>query len=66
MSASENNDKKKLSPEEIQKVRSYLEGQFKDATVAAPQVNYISADAFAAAKKKVFDENRELLARLAK
>jgi hypothetical protein len=70
MSAAENDDQKKLSPEESRSIQDCL-GKvepvaMRDAPAAAPEVQYIPRDKFEAAKKRVFAENRELLARLAK
>jgi len=70
MSTAENNDDNKLSPEERQKVAEFLRGQneatLRDASLASPAIKYVPPDVFEASMKKVFNENRELLARLAK
>lgn len=70
MSAAENDDLKNLSPEERRRVQDRLRKvepvAMRDAPVAAPEVKYIPRDKFEAAKKRIFTENRELLARLAK
>lgn len=60
---------KKLTPEDRRKVRAYLTGESSTVSNEAevpPQLKTIPSDTFETAKKRVFDENRELLARLAK
>ena len=71
---------KKLAPEERRTVICFLKelmeginkdaetmaNALNDARITAPSVKYIPKEKFEAAKKRVFTENRELLARLAK
>lgn len=60
---------KKLTPEDRQKVQAYLTGDSSTVSGEAgvsPQLKTIPSGTFETAKKRVFDENRELLARLAK
>lgn len=71
---------KKLSPEDRRMIRSFVDDLMKsvgesaettahvlnDTLVSPSPVKYIPRDVFEAAKKRIFEENRELLARLAK
>ncbi len=71
---------KKLSPEDHRTIRSFMDDLMEsvgedaertahvlnDALVSPAPVKYIPRDVFETAKKRVFEENRELLARLAK
>ena len=70
MSASEIIEQiKKLPPEERREVEAYMQSSepmaLRDSPKVAPEVKLIPRDKFEAAKKRVFEENRELLARLA-
>jgi hypothetical protein len=61
---------KKLPPEERRKLVEYFrqddEMALHDAPAAVSEVKYIPKDVFEASRKRVFEEHRDLLARLAK
>jgi hypothetical protein len=59
---------KKLPPEERRMVQRFLQEPeaLNDAPATAAPVKYIAPEVFEESRKRVFEENRDLLARLAK
>ena len=61
---------KKLTREERREVEAFLRqdesSALREDASSPPEIKYVPRDKFEAAKKRVFEENRDLLARLAK